>query len=536
MKKPSSQTPLASGRRARPGVRRARRGMVLLIVVIVVAMLSLSGLSYVSLLYTEHKAVHLSGDEVQADHLVGSGEEMLKAFLEMPYDQQEEAGGWYENEERFSGVLVFGSERSALRGRFTVFSPVIEGGETAGVRFGLENESARLNLGILPQWEQEHPGAGREALMGLPGMTESVADAILDWVDADANKRDYGAEEDYYVGLGAPYAPRNAPPTSLEELLLVRGVERSRLFGRDPVFRAPTEQESVPDRESPLGSAISGTDVPWKSLLTVYSAERNTTPEDKPRIDLNGTDVAVLHQQLSLVLPADWARFVIAYRQNGPYKGQAESGGDAGFQLDLSQPGRFRLRSPLDLVGVRVRVPRPGNEKPIILASPWSDDPGSLRESLPSLLDQCTVIRSPTILGRVNVDWAPGEVLRAVPGIDDAMADRIVASRGAGTQHDSASRRHALWLLTDGLVSLDGMRGLLPYVTGGGDVYRAQIVGFFDHPGPSARVEVVVDATVRPPRQVYWKDLKMLGPGYPLETLGGQPGAETPSVWKRDQQ
>ncbi len=88
--------------------------MVLLIVVIVVAMLSLSGLSYVSLLYTEHKAVHLSGDEVQADHHSAPAK-MLKAFLEMPYDQQEEAGGWYENEERFSGVLVFGSERSALR-------------------------------------------------------------------------------------------------------------------------------------------------------------------------------------------------------------------------------------------------------------------------------------------------------------------------------------------------------------------------------------------------------------------------------------
>ncbi len=50
-----------------------------------------------------------------------------------------------------------------------------------------------------------------------------------------------------------------------------------------------------------------------------------------------------------------------------------------------------------------------------------------------------------------------------MPGIDDAMADRIVASRGAReTQHDSASRRHALWLLTDGLVDLDRMRGCCP--------------------------------------------------------------------------
>ncbi len=62
------------------------------------------------------------------------------------------------------------------------------------------------------------------------------------------------------TSTSAPYAPRNAPPTSLEELLLVRGVERSRLFGRcDPVFRAPTERIGS-DRESPTGLAISGTD------------------------------------------------------------------------------------------------------------------------------------------------------------------------------------------------------------------------------------------------------------------------------------
>ncbi|NLY00452.1 MAG: general secretion pathway protein GspK [Rhodopirellula sp.] len=510
----------------------------ILIVVIVVAMLSLSGLSYVSLLYTEHKAVHVGGDEIQADHLVGSGEEMLKAFLEMPSAAQEEAGGWYDNADRFRGVLVLGSERSGRRGRFTILSPVVENGEAAGIRFGLENESARLNLGVLPLWERRHPGAGREALMGLPGMTESVADGVLDWIDADANQRDYGAEESYYVGLGAPYAPRNAPPTSLEELLLIRGVSRERLFGRNPLFSAPAEERSDSDRQSPLSFELSGAESPWASLLTVASAERNSTPDGDPRIDLNGRDLTALHQQLSLALPADWARFIVAYRQYGPYQGRDASGSDEGFQLDLSLPAKYRLRSPLDAVGVRVRIPRGGDEKPILLTSPWSDDPASLRDSLPSLLDQTTVERSPVILGRVNVDLAPREVLQAVPGIDDSLADRIVSSRSSGLSDGDAGRRHALWLLTDGMVSLETMRQLLPFVTGGGEVYRAQIVGFFDHPGPSARIEVVIDATARPPRQVYWKDLKMLGPGYPLETLGGEPSAdaETLSVWKRDQQ
>ncbi|NUQ62639.1 MAG: general secretion pathway protein GspK [Pirellulales bacterium] len=511
--------------------------MVLLVVVVVVVMLSLAGLSFVSLLYTEHKAVHLSGDEIQADHLVGSGEELLKVFLEMPYEEQEEAGGWYDNPDRFRGVIVLGNERSGPRGRFCIVSPRIENGDRSGVRFGLENESARLNLGVLPQWEHERPGAGREALMRLPGMTESVADGLLDWVDADANQRDYGAEEDYYMGLQAPYAPRNAPPTSLEELLLVRGVTRDLLLGPSGLNSQESEQEG-PDRPSPLSFAGAGEPIPWASLLTVAGAERNTTPEGNPRADLNESDLTGLHQKLSLVLPADWTRFIIAYRQYGPFKGPAESGGDAGFQLDLSVPGRFRLRSVLDLVDARVRIPRPGQEKPIVLSSPLANDPASLRESLPKLLDQVTVVRSPVIRGRVNLDLAPREVLSAVPGIDDALADRIVASRGSQPSQEDPARRHGVWLLADGLVDLEQMRELSLYVTGGGDVYRAQIVGFFDRPAPCARVELVIDATVRPPRQVYWKDLRMLGPGYPLETLGGEPPADAKplSVWDRDRE
>ena len=49
-------------------------------------------------------------------------------------------------------------------------------------------------------------GAGRELLMGLPGMTEDVADAILDWLDEDEEPREYGVESDYYMGLDPPYA------------------------------------------------------------------------------------------------------------------------------------------------------------------------------------------------------------------------------------------------------------------------------------------------------------------------------------------
>jgi len=65
------------------------------------------------------------------------------------------------------------------------------------------------------------------------------------------------------------------------------------------------------------------------------------------------------------------------------------------------------------------------------------------------------------------------------------------------------------------------MKALFPFVTCGGDVYRAQVVGFFDDYGPVARAEVVIDATSDPPRQVYYKDLRLLGRGFSIDELRG---------------
>ncbi len=44
--------------------------------------------------------------------------------------------------------------------------------------------------------------------MGLPGMTVEIADAILDYIDADEEPRPYGAESEYYRSSLVPIEPR----------------------------------------------------------------------------------------------------------------------------------------------------------------------------------------------------------------------------------------------------------------------------------------------------------------------------------------
>ena len=507
--------------------RKKREAMILVVVLIVVFMLSLSGLSFVVLMSTENKAVHLRGKELQAQCLLESGEAAV-----MEHIQQLRSGK--ADGETFCGTMVTGDKRNGRGGRFSVVSPKIEDGRIEGFRFGIENESARLNLNVLSDWEKQRAGSARNALSKLPGMTDQIADAILDWTDADTQTRANGAEAEYYSAINMPYQPRGAAPGCLEELLLVKGVSRSLFCGADLNCNYTIEPQEKSLFEGLAG--VSDGAVPWASLLTIYSAERNLKPDGGPRIDVNQQDLATLYEELGKIFDQSLARFIVLYRQFGPCGKNSggkpadigQQGPLAGQRIDFSQPGRHRLETLLDLVDAEIEIPggkEAGENKTVRLKSPLENNPASLEQALNKLLDNATVYPEAAVRGRINVDLAPQPILESIPTLDDAAVSRILSARDASCT--SGPHRHATWLLHEGLVNLQQMKAMMPYVTSGGDVYRAQIVGFFDLPAvgvqksPVARGEIVVDATGERPQRVYWRDLRILGPGFLSSSLGG---------------
>lgn len=574
MKRTATQPDRTAKSRIRLSATGRRNGIVLVVVMVVVTMIALAGLSFVLSLATENKAAHLHGDELQLEQALASGEELLKAACDASYDERLQRGGLFDNSELFRGVVVGGDMDDVNRVRFSILSPRVEDGGIQGIRFGAQDESARLNLAVLSEWERHSEGAAAEALSHLPGITDTIADSILDWIDTDDAPRTSGAETQYYASRGLPYGPRNGVPMSLEELLLVRDVSRHSLFGDDW-----DQNYQVDDREVRRAISVStmragGDSLPWASLLTVHSAERNAACDGELRIYLNERNLTALHQQLDQWLDPGWTRFIIAYRQFGPYDETEQSGqrttgrrsrasrssrrlrpssrsvqpngygpqvisADEMDEVDLSIPARFQVGSVLDLIGARVRIP--GNEildpsdevfgfddglldqqegGDVIVESPFEDNPAAMQDYLPTLVDRTTTIEDVIINGRVNVNLAPRAVLSAIPGLEPQTVERIIAGRGRGIDEASPAYRHATWLLTEEIVDVAQMKELMPYVTGAGDVFRAQIVGFHEVSGLSARAEVVVDATVSPPRQIYWKDVSLLGRGYSLDTLG----------------
>jgi type II secretory pathway component PulK len=509
------------------GTRRSdRRASVLLLVLVVIAILSLAGYTFSELMFTERKATELSGQKIQAEAAAESGVQYTRLFLMKTADAQNQLGGWYDNSTAFRG-LVADDVDPRHRSRFTIVAPAVDsqGLLADGVRYGLQDESCRLNLNTLLLAEKTKKGSARTILLALPGMTEQTADAILDWIDTDSDVREYGAEIETYANLSPPYAPKNGPLDSIEELLLVQGVTPWLLFGCDAnrngrIDAGEPDANSIPDVDNSDGSMTQG----WAAYLTLYSMEKNVKPDGTPRINLNGDDLQTLYDDLTDALGETAATFIVAYRQNGADTSQAKATENASVEIDPKAKGTkpTKLKTILDLVGAKVSIKTTKNKKTTTttLGSPFPNIPGVTNALLTSLMDNCTINASPVIPGRININQAPRTLLAGIPGMTTEMVDQIISSRIVDPKDADASRGYETWLLDEGIVTLDQMKALMPFVTGGGSVFRAQVVGYFDGGGPAARLEVVIDATASPPRVVFWRDISHLGRGYPVEILG----------------
>jgi hypothetical protein len=566
-----------------------RSGSVLVLTLVVVALLTLGAMAYFERMFAERRASRASGRQLQSRHLAESGVEYTRAILMQDPKVLLESGGLYANPNLFQGILVTDDPLAAFRGRFTLLAPdMTTDGYYGGIRYGLENESSRLNLNTVLLADSTGEDGARKVLMTLPGMTESIADAILDWIDPDNDTRLLGAERDYYSSRNPPYAPRNGPIGSIEELLLVREVTPALLFGADLNRNSAIEQSEEPLMEIDNVDNTTGLlNRGWAAYLTLDSAEANLRPDGQPKIDVNMDDLAALHKQLLEVLDEEMANFIIAFRQGGPREEDERGGSRAAagtrqsaseIKLDFTQPGREKLNTILDLIGVDTEISRtpaagqggqnqgggdedsevggggngrdggegrggddegegggggggrgPGQNQNsrIIVKGVFPDEPGEMRRYLPKLMDNLAVNASPVIPGRLNINQAPRRLLSGVPGLNSTAVDQIIANRDITLGQQRPEQTHETWLLTDGVVDLEQMKKLMAMVTTGGNVYRAQVVGFFDAEGPADRLEVLIDATQTPPVIRRRWERRELGPGYSREVLGG-PVADTP--------
>ncbi|MEE3367351.1 MAG: hypothetical protein VX304_17025 [Planctomycetota bacterium] len=531
-----------------------RRGSILVIVLVVVALLSLGAYTFSEMMMIEAEATGMYGRQVQTRAMADSGVELVSALLGDSLDPRDI--GLYHDPDQFRAVTVIDGDNPALSGRFSVVAPIEADPNYRQIRFGLIDESARINLNAILSMQLDTTDfeldtvtddgtedldlpmelAQREVLMGLPGMTEEIADCILDWIDDDDDVRELGAELDYYDGLGVPYSPRNGPITSLDELLKIKGIDSWLLYGEDANRNGlldPNEDdgEARPPDDDADGILTLG----WNSLLTTTAREVNLRADGEERLNVNQGLLTELYDAIVEEFDEDTAKFVVAYRMYGstedPETGdwpvpEPEDPVTKG-ELNLARGYRREIRSVYELVGITVTADEEGENgaETYTYESPWAGDPGSMESYLPDLMDVLSVSDDPYIDGRINVNQARREVLLGVPGMTEELVDEILAARAVDSKTGEPSpelqeqRATAGWLVTEGLVELETMRLLDPFLTSRGAVFRMQVIGHFDAGGPFTRLEAVIDATGELPKVTFARDLTQLGKGYSYQVL-----------------
>jgi general secretion pathway protein K len=115
--------------------------------------------------------------------------------------------------------------------------------EIDGVRVDatISDEQGKFNVNNLA--DANGPRAADVAafrrLLSQVGLSESLADAVVDWIDADGYVTGSGgAEDSYYLGLDPPYRAANRPMVDVTELLLVRGFDEDRFQRLAPYVTA----------------------------------------------------------------------------------------------------------------------------------------------------------------------------------------------------------------------------------------------------------------------------------------------------------
>jgi DNA uptake protein ComE-like DNA-binding protein len=553
-------------------------------VLIVVAILMLVGYQYLRLMGAELEATAASNRVTQSRYLADSGLHYTAFVLAYPQtagisdgaDSLLAAPGLiYDNPDVFHLRPV-----TVGQGRRTGFFSIVSPRDLddpmyldQGFRFGVEDEGGKINLNAILRLGQQDQQRVREMLTKLPEMTEELADSILNWIRASNNNSGENTDDMHYATMG--YAAKHGPLESLEELLLVRGFTPRLLLGNDL-----NRNRRLESQEDDLGGFL---DPGLSRYLTIYSRERNVDAQGQPRINLNDTDLATLWDRLNEAVGEELANFIIGWRLNSQQQGAVRiqirlsasdqtlstalvwaddsrnldvvsdgilvmadgSARQIGQQPaapkeygtltkadlgDLSRQAQRNVESIYDLIATAERdvefpITRREGRREITTyyRSPLSkEDLTALRELLPLLFDKTTTRTEMELPARVNINTAPREVLLAFPNIAEDLVQDILDLRPGPDmdQGQAALYRTPAWLITEADLDPQVVKPFEPYITTRSQVYRVQVVGYYELGAPAVRLEAVIDTNGGRPRFLYWRDITELGRGFNLTGIG----------------
>lgn len=412
--------------------------------------------------------------------------------------------------------------------------------------FGVQNESAKLNLNTLPTQPSRRQQALRR-LMAIPGISDALASAIMDWLDPDDEPSDNGAEVSWYLSQSPPRLPANGPFQELHELLQVRGMTAELLYGEDHNGNGLLDpEENDGNRSLPPDNGDGILQAGLSQYLTTVSAESMLSSSGPARIWLNNPDLPRLYDQIQAKFGSEAALFLTAGRVAGinwlddvrPDEGadqdirrlerleQARERLNAQLGLNpitgledgpanssrgglrLDRKSVFQYRSLLDLFGGQIRITLGGKDQ--VLDSPWVADAATMDRMLPEFEQVFTTTSDPSLPGRININLASEAVLSSLPGLSSSQARAIAQLQPSREGPEQPGFQTVAWLVSRGVLSAGELRAVAPLITTRGSVVGGLAVGQLMGQPSAAAVQFLADFSGRRPRILWMKDLPVV--------------------------
>jgi len=218
---------------------KGEKGFALVITLIVAALLVALTVEFVNEVYVDTSARQNFVDGQQASLLAGSGIAGGRAILEYALARPEQNYTSLADLDRFAKLLQISDDNGALQ-------------------VTLEEESGKLNINAIvnDRGEDKSPYRGiADRLFKKLGLPPELLDCVADWIGKDEIPRTGGAKTTYYKTLKPPYAVKNGPLETFEELRLVKGFD-AKILERLRPFVTVYRDEARSPTATPTSAAI----------------------------------------------------------------------------------------------------------------------------------------------------------------------------------------------------------------------------------------------------------------------------------------
>jgi general secretion pathway protein K len=213
---------------------RDRKGMALILTLLAVSFMVAVTVQLGSSVNWQMQAAANQSDLVQLDAMLLSGLHLAQAALladqrDNQHDSAFDRWGSFDAE-ALSALFPGGKldiQVTDLSGLLQVNALVL----TAEEKKQQEQQNKKSKDGKKRDKEKQRRELWQRFLKNTAGLEKdedvlSLIDSLADWIDADDEERENGAEETYYQGQSPPYVAANRPLMLTEELFLIKGWDK----------------------------------------------------------------------------------------------------------------------------------------------------------------------------------------------------------------------------------------------------------------------------------------------------------------------